>query len=322
MRTNSITIIVTVFCCLCACDLMEEEQFANKITGINPLTYTDVVYFSNKDSALVSTFSGRIALKVKEDSKEYLITQINDEIYALQYSKKRKEVIAATKKSGILVIDVLSGKIKRSIKLKKKWTISLSLSNDENRLLAFDISGNNYLWDCNNRYKEIKLNNGLSSNFVRLFDSNNKIYLSGRGVVNVWSEEGLKKKVRITGKLVDVDALGNLLLLDFNKYIKYDVLRDTVAFTKTHPSWIRTLPSEDTIHDTSMKMKLTAARFVKDKIVSAGIDRSLRIWDSETGKLISEFTDPIASITNIDVSQDQKQIVIADAKGGVYFLAL
>jgi WD40 repeat protein len=325
MKTNYTVLILLCISIFYSCDIDKSSKtYKNKLSGINPLTYTDVVYAGTKDSAFVSTFSGRVALRVKGNPKEKVITKIDDEIYALAYSKKREEIIVATNSLGILIIDSNIGKIKHKLKISNKtWTLNVFLSDDETELYAFDLNGVNYVWNANDNYSSEKLPENFPKTYLRTFKNNN-LYFSNRGQISIWdkSDNKLIKESKTKGSIKDVDENGDILLLDDNTFIKYSLANDTVMYSKTHPSWIRVLSKGDTIRNSYAKLILTSARFAKDKILTAGADRSIRVWDSKTGKLLKDIIGHSASITAIDITKNNEQFVSVDAKGGIKFWEL
>ena len=312
-------------CVLCSCNIdAPSKTYKNKLSGINPLTYTDVVYAGIKDSAFVSTFTGRVALRVKGENEEKIITRVDDEIYALTYSEKRKEIIAATNSLGVLVIDFYTGEIKHRLNISdKSWTLNVFFSEDENQLYAFDLNGINYIWNAIDNYSSEKLPKNFPESYVRAFKNNN-LYTSSRGQISIWNknESKLIKESNTKGSIKDIDENGNALLLDDTAFSKYSIVKDSILYAKTHPSWIRFSSKGDTIRDTYTKLVLTSARFARDKILTAGADRSIRIWKSETGELIKDLIGHSASITAIDVSNSKNQFVSVDAKGEIKFWEL
>jgi WD40 repeat protein len=69
-------------------------------------------------------------------------------------------------------------------------------------------------------------------------------------------------------------------------------------------------------------MNLTTAKFAKNKIFTASIDRSIRIWDKKTGVLLKSLTDHKGTVNKLKVSKDESQLVSTDLKGGIQFLNL
>lgn len=65
----------------------ENEIVISKLTALNPVSYIDVTFLSDRDTVLVCTLSGRLAQRIKGDANEQLIAQLDDEIYVLAYNK-------------------------------------------------------------------------------------------------------------------------------------------------------------------------------------------------------------------------------------------
>jgi len=298
-----------------------DKTINDKLIGVNPITYTDVVYAGSKDSVYVSTFSGRIDLRLNGLTKEIPIINIGDEIYALAYSKKRKEIIAATNSNGILVIDSEMKKVKHELMISdKSWTLNVFFSEDEKELYAFDLNGKNYTWNVDNNYNVVQLPESFPKNYLR-YIKGDTIYTSSSGKICTWDKEKSKliKEGKVQGEIKSVDEKGNVLLIDDNEFKKYSISNDSVLYSKTHPSYIRILANGDTLRDAYMKLKLTDAHFIGNRILTAGADRSLRLWNSDTGEVIKDFIGHKASITAIDVAKNDDQFVSVDAKGGIRF---
>ena len=326
MKTKNKFLILLFISVLSSCSEKKTiKPIKNQLTAINPLTYTGVVYAGLKDSAFVSTYSGRIALRINGLSNEILITEVNDEIYDLVYFKNRKEIIAATKNKGVLVINSTTGKTINNLKFTSKlWALNLFFSDDKKELYAFDMKGINYIWDVNNEYKIKQLPDNFPDNYLRATKKDILFFSGKNNTISLWSKEKNKiiKERKLKGNIIDIDNKHNILLIDDNKFIKYSFKNDSILYSKTHPSYIRILKRGDTIKDTYMKLKLTAGRFINNKILTAGVDRSIRIWDSKSGTLLNDLIGHSASITAIDISSNIKQFVSVDAKGGIKFWSL
>src|SRR5690606_37240219 len=93
----------------------------HKLTGINPLAYTDVIFKSDQDTVFVSTFDGKIYEVVNGRGDRKQIAHIDDEIYSLAYSPLKAELYAATLYSGIVVINASNGTITTKLPIKETW---------------------------------------------------------------------------------------------------------------------------------------------------------------------------------------------------------
>jgi len=201
-----------------------------------------------------------------------------------------------------------------------KWCISIFLSDSENYLMGIDVSGKNYIWDISKDYQLIEYPRSFPKSYVRVIDNSGIIYLSGEGKVVLWNPEKdlIEKELSVAGVLVDVDNSGDLLLLSHNEFTKYNAKNNSIEFKRKHPNWPYVLASGDTAY-IPPQMKLTAARFANNKIYTAGIDRSIRVWDKQEGKLLDDWLGHKATINSIDISDDSKQLVSVDLKGGIKF---
>lgn len=319
---NKLAPLIIIFLFLQGCK--SPDIFIPKLTNINPTSYTDVIFIGRKDTVLVSTYSGRIAKRIKDKPKEIVVAQIDDEIYSLAYNPEKKEIIAATLENGLVVINIKNGKVIKKIALKTTWSIGVFFSENYDYLITNDLRGNRYIWDVNRDYKEISFSEKIPKGAIREIDKNNTARIITKNKIFFWdlTNDSLLKEVPITiDRLSDYDSEGNYLSLDFNKCNKFNSTLNKVDFTLMHPSWIRTDPNDSnkSFEDTNFQMQLTSAKFAKNKIFTASIDRSLRVWDKHTGELLNSLTTHKATINKIKVSSDESQVVSIDLKGGINF---
>ena len=312
-----------------------KDLFIPRMTAINPVSLTDVIFVGEKDTVLIAACNGKIS-KVIKGNTEKVISRIADEVYVLSYNPNHKHIAASTLENGILIINEGSGKIIKRLPLIQTWSLRLDYSDDFKLLYANDQRGNKFLWDVINDYKPIQLAKSMplgaiisvKSNVITIVTPQKMIrwdYINSKTI-----DEIAIKATRIT----DVDNSSNFLNLNFNECELFDVTEGKVLFTLKHPSWLRSVESiggEDAartagltiqdgyFNDTNYQMALTAAKFSKNKIFTSGIDRSIRVWDKKTGQLIQSLTGHNATISKIKVSPNENQLVSIDLKGGIKF---
>lgn len=296
-----------------------DKKVNQQLIAINPISYTDVTYCSKKDTVLVSTYSGRISKRIKGHSREELVIKLRDEIYSIQYLKKQNMIIASTLNSGILFIDISTGKIKKELKIEKNaWINSIFLSYDETYLIGFDVKGNNHIWNLSKGYEKLKLTKELSNSYIRFADKSGFLYFQTQDKYIKWDPivKKIENEFKISGRLVDVNENGDLLSLNFNEFEAFSSKADSVLFKKKHPYYIYKLQNGDTVHD-PYQLKLTDARFGMEKIYTSGLDQSIRVWSKINGKLLDEWYEHNATISALDITQEQ--MVSVDLKGGIKF---
>ncbi|NAS30738.1 hypothetical protein GTQ40_07125 [Flavobacteriaceae bacterium R38] len=318
---TSIVVFITIGC-------QKKTNNNNQFTAINPLSYTSVVFNATSDTVLVSTYSGRISQVIKNRDQEELIINLNDEIYGLEYAKKQHVVMATTLKSGVIVIDLKTRKIKKELNVKNDaWINSVHLSENEEYLTGLDIKGNSYIWDINNDYELLDFSEELPKNYIRLADNNGNLYYQNHlGKYIQWDPKKKKiiKELMVNGRLVDLDDKGNLAFLNFNEFGIYNTKVNNTAilkFKEKHPYTIYIYPNGDTVHN-SHHLKLTDLRFSDNKVFTAGLDKTIRIWDKQNGNLVDEWYSHNATISDLDISSNKKQLVSVDLKGGIKFWEL
>lgn len=113
------------------------------LTGINNLSYTDVIFKSNRDTVLVSKFNGEVLeiIKDKNTLKKHLIINLNDEIYSLAYNHIDNIIYASTLNNGIVVIDEKKETVEKTLPIKNKWATTVSY--DQNERLLFGVPPKN-----------------------------------------------------------------------------------------------------------------------------------------------------------------------------------
>ncbi|MGH2666500.1 WD40 repeat domain-containing protein [Flavobacterium sp.] len=297
--------------------------FIPKMTNINPVSYTDVIYAGVKDTVFVSTFNGRISKRIKGNPKEIAVAKITDEIYSLAYHPKQKEIAAATLESGILLVDENNGKIIKSLSLKTTWSIAVFYSDDFHYLFTQDQKGNQYVWDVNQNYKELSLPVNLPKGTIVKINGQNIATIVSPAKVTYWNlnENTLLKEIVVDlKKFADMDKEGNYLSLNYNECTKYNSNTHTSEFKVKHPNWItHDIEDQSKVYEDNYSMNLTTARFAGNKIFTASIDRSIRVWDKKTGVLLKTLSDHKATVNKLKVSKDEKQLVSVDLKGGIQF---
>lgn len=297
--------------------------YIKKFTNINPVSYTDVLFIGTKDTVLVSTYSGRIARVINGSGKEKILAKIDDEIYALAYNKNAGEIIASTLENGILIINERNGKIIKKVPIHSSWANALVCSENFKYLVAYDQKGKRYIFDIANNYQNIDFDSTLPPGKIIKIDKDNIATIVTSKKVTKWnlSENKLVKKWDVElDKFGDMDNNGNFLLLNFNECTKYDANKNFVSFKLMHPNWPLPNPENNTeVFEIPYQMQLNAAKFAKNFIYTASIDRSIRVWDKNTGKLITTLKGHKGSISKLKVTNDETQVVSVDLKGVIKF---
>ncbi|WP_333693648.1 hypothetical protein [Flavobacterium sp.] len=316
-----------------------EGLLIDKMTAINPTSYTDVVYVGSRDTAVISTYSGRLSKIIKNQPGEKIITNLNDEIYSLAYNNKRKEIAASTMEGGIKIINLTSGKIIKTIPLKTTWSNLILYSDDFNYLLAHDVKGNRYIWDVTKNYKTIEFPSKIPNGRIFQMTDESLLKIITNKNLYTWNynEDKLQKIDSINIKRFgDIDEHGNILSVDFNTCYLFENENKKNKFEVKHPNWLRYYkdfpkyeiykkqnPNDFTddgyLIMEGYHMQLTMVRFIKDKICTASIDRSIRVWDKSTGNLIDSLTGHKGTVNKIKVNNNNDQLVSVDLKGGIKF---
>lgn len=300
------------------------DLFISKYTAVNPVSYTDVIYTGIRDTVLVSTFSGRIAKRIRGTEKEMIVSKVDREIYSLAYNRNSKVIAASTFEDGILLINADNGKIIKKIRLKSTWSNYILFSEDGKYLTAIDQKGNVYVWNAKNDYQEVVLPADFPKGIIRSINKDDIAMIVSRKWSSLWdlkSHTLLKSSPLNLNTFADMDKEGYYLSIDFNECHIYDSNSDKVLYTLKHPNWpLPNVENDQEIFDIPFHMQLTAGKFAGNKIYTASIDRTVREWDKETGTLLRTITAHKATVNKLRVSKDEKQVVSVDLKGGIHFL--
>jgi WD40 repeat protein len=321
MKNNSILLIVIIIYALMSCK--NQNIFIPKLTNINPVSYTDVTYIGSKDTVLVATFSGRIAKRIYGNPKEFVIARIADEIYSLAYQPKRKEIVATTLEHGILIINEKTGKIIKKLSLKTTWSLDVFFSENFNYLITQDQKGNQYIWDVTKNYQAYTFVENFPKGKIVKMDKQNIITIINSNKVIYWDliNKSIQKEISVElKKFTDMDGEGNFLSLNYNECIKYNSNTHKTEFKVKHPNWItHDIENQSKVYEDPYSMTITTAKFANNKIYTASIDRTIRVWNKDTGKLLKSLTDHKATVHKLKVSNQEKQLVSIDLKGGIHF---
>ena len=121
-------------------------------------------------------------------------------------------------------------------------------------------------------------------------------------------------------KFTDMDSEGNFLSLNYNECTKYNSNTHQSEFKVKHPNWItHDIEDESKVYEDDYSMNLTTAKFAKNKVFTASIDRSIRVWDKKTGELLKSLTSHKGTVNKLRVANDESQLVSIDLKGGIQF---
>ncbi len=325
IKRNILSAFLLLFLLLTGCEQkISVEQ--SELTGINPLSYTDVVYKGNRDTVIVSTFDGRLLeiINASNDKQESLIINVEDEIYSIAYDPGRDQVYAATLNSGILVIDIVQGRIIRTLKNKTKWSSYIYFDPEQDILATSDYGDHTYVWDIQNDFAPLNVPDDFTGMAPRGISREGILYFDGNNQIGEWdlNDKNETSKFRLGGKLTDLDKNGNLLLFSHDKFSVYDTKRDSLLYQNKHPDWPIYVKSRDTIFRAPVSLSLTTGILSNEYVFTSGIDRSIRMWNRDSGVLMEDLLGHRATIIAMDLSGDGMQLVSVDLKGGIRFWEL
>ena len=320
MKSRELLLIIAIAGLLLNGCKQEVTVAESKLTGINPLSYTDVVYMASRDTVLVSTFSGRIAQRIKGNENEEVIAQLSDEIHGLAYDQKNQLIYATTLQSGIVIIDLNTKSIVDSLPVSDSWISEIYLSKNGEILGGYSAHRENFLWNLKSKTL-VELPESLNSFRIAGMDEKGYFLLKGNGKFVTWNPDDnqVEKEISLTGSLKDIDDDGNMLLFLDKEFQFYSGKSDSVAFRKQHPDWPYFVKEQEEAIRIPLQLSLTVGQLTEKYIFTAGVDRSIRKWSLTDGELVKDILDHKATISAMDCAENQSQIVSVDLKGGIVF---
>lgn len=317
-KISFILLIVIISSCKQNISLKE-----TKLTEINPLSYTDVIHKSGRDTVLVSTFDGKIIQIIKDEkvNGQKVIIDINDEIYNIAYNRAENMIYVASLNSGIVIIDENKAKIEKTLPIGEKWCTSVSY-NDENKILfASGYTSKPHLWNVDNNYTLINPPNEFSDMQPKEITNEGIVLFDGNGIIGLWdlNKKSVNKTAKLPGRISDLYSSDKVLSISDKKFILKNIKTDSVLFERTHPNWPIYVSSQDTTVKVPVSFALTDVVSTEKYIFSASIDKSIRKWDVENGELIDDLLGHRATISSLSVSEDENQLVSVDLKGNIKF---
>jgi len=293
------------------------------LTEINPLSYTDVIYKSERDTVLVSTFDGRIfeIIKNKNSNIKSLIIDINDEVYSLAYNHAKNLIYASTLNNGIVIINENKAQIEKTLTIDKNWLTSISYNQPNKILFASGYADKPYLWNVDDNYTLISTPDKFNSMQPSAISDDGVVFFDGNGVVGLWSikDNSIIKISKLSGRISGVYSATRVLAISDKNLILKNINTDSVLFERKHPDWPIYVSSRDTTIKVPVSLALTDAVSTKNHIYSSSIDKSIRKWNVENGELIEDLLGHKATISSLSLSKDETQLVSVDLKGGIKF---
>lgn len=306
-----------------------EQKIALKkttLTEINSLSFTDVVFKSNRDTILVSKFNGEISeiIKNKNTLKKRLIIDLNDEIYSLAYNHLENMIYASTLNNGIVVIDEKKGTVQKALPINNKWTTDVSYDQNQRLLFASGYTEKPLIWKVDDNYKLLNVLKDFEKMQPKTISEDGIIYFDGNGVVGLWDNKKNEatKTFQLRGRISDIDSEGNILAISDKKFVFKNINTDSILFEKKHPNWPIYISSKDTTIKVPVSLPITDALLSKKYIYTSSIDKSIRKWNIENGELVEDLLGHRATISSLSLSNDETQLVSVDLKGGINFWEL
>tara|TARA_B100001146_G_C16124082_1_gene409312 strand:+ start:55 stop:1032 length:978 start_codon:yes stop_codon:yes gene_type:complete len=298
----------------------------NKFTSINPVTYTDVLYKSNRDTVFVSTYSGKIYELINNKENRKQIASLDDEIYSLVYNAQSDELYAATLNSGVVIINASTGAVTGTLPIQQTWASQLCYNEQSGLLGTFDYKGNHYIWDLKNDYKLLETPTELQQMRPKYIADNGDIYFDGKSKIIRWNyKTNDMASLNSSGHIADVDAEKNVVLIGGKEFAFYNAEVDSVLYKEKHPDWpihISGKDRKDSIVNVPLSLEVLSGLASPKFIYTYGLDKSIRKWNKSSGSLAATYTKHKGSISGMTMNSDQNQLVTIDLLGNIQFWEL
>ncbi|MBC2838601.1 WD40 repeat domain-containing protein [Robiginitalea sp. SC105] len=320
MKSSNYSVFIALLSIILAGCKQEIEIRESAFTAVNPLSYTDVIFKSERDTVLVATFSGRITERIRGQQKEKLLINLQNEIYSLAYEPQNQLLYASTLQSGIVVIDATKNTVIDRLPVEGSWISNIYLSKNGEVLAGLTAHRQNYIRDLK-KDQPIPVPEKISNYRISGLDEQGAIILKGNGKFVFWDAQTdqFGKELTGSGKLTDVDGSGNMLFLNNKEFQFYNAKADSLSFVKHHPDWPYYYKEQDTLLRIPIQLALTDGKLTDRYIFTAGVDRSIRKWNKMDGQHLGDITEHRATISAMDCSPDKSQLVSVDLKGGILF---
>ncbi|MDR6300988.1 WD40 repeat domain-containing protein [Mesonia maritima] len=323
MKTTSrITILISILILFSQCK-QEIKLKPQKLTGNNPVAFTDVIYKSGRDTVFVSTYGGHIYEIINNKTKKKKIALLDDEIYSMAYNSSTKQIYAATLNSGIAVIDAENGKLIKTLKLKETWAHKLTYNQQSKLLATSDFKGNHYIWNTADNFRILETPKKIRNAQPKYITDNGIIYFNKRNEVLVWNTQTNQIfSHSLTGTLEDVDKNNNLLVIGGKQFALYNTSTDSLVYKNKHPNWPIYLKDKDSFVNVPLTLEIVSGKLGNNTIYTAGLDKTIRKWKKSTGSLEETLKKHRASISAISLNKNKSQLVSVDLSGTIYFWEL
>ena len=234
-------------------------------------------------------------------------------------------LFAASFQSGVVVLNAHTGKLITRLKTPY-WCSGLALNDDETTLAGACVNGTVFLWDLTHNFERGALSTGSPAFAVQFYHGGGNLAVAGY-TVSLW-DVGQKTPLKTLnfhrGIIKSIDVRWKNRLLVSSSYDKTATVVDLNDFSLkhrlSHPNFPPTARGREV--EIPIHLALTAFKIVGNQIITAGADRTLRVWDADTGRLVKTLSGHRASIANVAISPNGKQLASVSLKGELQFWPL
>jgi WD40 repeat protein len=238
-----------------------------------------------------------------------------DEVYAVEISQNGRWIVSTGYDRQVIVSEI-SGKIAHRLSGLIGWSADIAISPNSQLVAAWSMDGQICIWNLESGHSIAKLEGTKWKWGMALCWSPDAQYLAcGRIEIAIWDVQSKKKVKNLKGHRNFVRALsfspdGRLLAsAALDKTARVWDIESTEALYVIEPEGFTQYTRSGPVTN-PVCVPVTAVDFSPDgsKLVTAGADRNISLWDVTTGELIQILQGNTMTVTSVSFAPDGKRI--------------
>lgn len=232
----------------------------------------------------------------------------SDYLQSANYSPDGKLIVTASEDNSILIWESRTGKLLRTLIGHTDKVKSAFFSPDGEQIFSISNDSTIRLWltKSGKLLHKIKLEHENVSSSIFSPDGQKIIFTPcaewcfNDSIIEIWSTKNGQKMYSIEKYLKDIQTLS---VSENNLLVTYSF--DSVAV-------IFNLNTGEIIQKINCHSWINMASFSPDRkfIITASMDKQIRLWETYTGKLLKTFEDPNSGLHSFVFSPDEKRLLM------------